>query len=54
MSVAACQTSGSACDGWRPIPLRPASAVYLTGNDRPAAEAIAGHNEFGKRKCGWQ
>lgn len=54
VSVGACNTGGSTCDGWRPIPLQPATAVYLVGHDRPAAEAIAGHNDFGGKKCGWK
>jgi hypothetical protein len=47
-------SGGSTCDGWRPILLKPASAVYLVTNDRPAGEAIASHNEFGRIKCGWK
>lgn len=53
--VSGCQTTaGNACDGWRPVPLAPASAVYLVKNDRPAAEAVVGHNAFGRKKCGWK
>ena len=54
LSVAGCQTAGSLCDGWRPIPVRPVTAAYLVANDRPAAEGIAGHNDFGEMKCGWK
>lgn len=51
--VGACVSGGSACDGWRPIPLKPSSAVYLVSTDRPAGVAIASHNAFGARKCHW-
>lgn len=55
LSVAACGTAGgSACDGWRRIPLAAGTAVYLAREDRPAGEAIASHNEHGHRLCGWK
>lgn len=52
-TAGACVTGGSACDGWRRIAVAPATAVYLVEHDRPAGEAIAGHNEHGRRLCGW-
>lgn len=53
-TVGACASSGSTCDGWRAIRIKPASAVYLVTNDRTAGEDIASHNEFGRVKCGWK
>lgn len=51
-SLAGCQTDAPSCAGWQKIPVKPATAVYLAGNDVPAGQGIASHNAFGKtRKC---
>ncbi|MET3648610.1 hypothetical protein [Phyllobacterium ifriqiyense] len=53
LSLAACSpTVSNSSAGWHKIPVKPATAVYLAGNDLAAGQGIAGHNAFGKsRKC---
>ncbi|WP_083331557.1 hypothetical protein [Brucella inopinata] len=36
------------------LSLKPATAVYLAGNDIPAGQGIAGHNAFGKAAGCWK
>jgi hypothetical protein len=53
LSLAACQTNAPpSCAGFQRITVKPATAVYLAGNDVLAGQGIASHNAFGKtRKC---
>lgn len=52
MLASGCATTGPAevCAGWKPIRLDAQSVEGLTDRD---AEAILGHNEFGKRIRCW-
>lgn len=54
LSLAACQSNAKNCAGWKPISLKPATAVYLSGNDTPAGQGIASHNAFGKAAGCWK
>lgn len=52
--LSGCQTNSTNCAGWKPIPLKPASAVYLAGNDEKAAGALVGHDRYGKAQGCWR
>lgn len=49
--LAGCQSAKAVNDGsgYRFVPLKPATRDYVIGNDREAAEAIAGNNRQCKR-----
>lgn len=48
--LGACQTSGNACDGWRPI--RPTQSEIARMSDDQVKQILQ-HNEHGRRRCGW-
>ena len=53
-SLAGCATSAQNCAGWNRIAVKPATAVYLAGNDVGAGQGIAGHNRFGAAQGCWK
>lgn len=56
LSVAACQTPApvSECDGW--AKLKPSSETrrFIVAKDRPFAEQVASHNQFGAKRGCWK
>jgi hypothetical protein len=54
-SLAACsQTVQPSCAGWEKITVKPATAVYLAGNDLVAGQGIASHNKHGRNAGCWK
>lgn len=54
--LAACQTSAPAseCDGWRKLSPSAETRAFIIERDRPFAQDVAAHNQFGiGRRC-WQ
>ena len=41
------------CAGWKDIPVKTGTAVYLSNKDTLAAKRIITHNEFGKELGCW-
>lgn len=51
--LAACQTpAANVCDGWERMTPSAATRGFIVAQDRPFAEQVAAHNQFGAtRKC---
>lgn len=47
-------TGGSVCDGWRPTRMKPATVMYLVGNDPGAAHDVLTNNEYGESRGCWK
>ena len=55
IGISACaQTSSNACDGWRNLTPSSGTRSYIVANDRPFAEQVASHREFGRARGCWQ
>jgi len=53
--LAGCATTAPpSCAGWERINLKPATAVYLVGNDVTAGQGIASHNKHGRNAGCWK
>ena len=53
LAAAACVSgcAGSGCDGFKPIRPKPADVDVMSDE---LTGAIVGHNEFGRKQCGWK
>jgi hypothetical protein len=44
----------SECDGWRKLTPAPATRAFIISQDRPFAQEVAGHNQFGAKRGCWK
>lgn len=54
--LAGCQTSApaSVCDGWRKLTPATQTRTLIIDQDRPFAEQVASHNQFGIKRGCWK
>lgn len=52
-AVACSPPEGDFCLSASPIPVKEGMVDYLVQNDETLARSILGHNEYGKKVCGW-
>ena len=53
--LAACSQTAPAseCDGWRKLSPAAPTRQFIIAQDRPFAEQVAGHNQFGTKRGCW-
>lgn len=55
LAGASCQTvPASECDGWRKLTPSAETRQVIIAQDRPFAEQVAAHNQFGKGRGCWK
>lgn len=54
--LAACSQTAPAseCDGWRKLTPAAHTRAFIIEQDRPFAEGVAAHNEFGAKQGCWK
>jgi len=56
LAVSGCKTTAPAseCDGWRKLTPASQTRAFVIAQDRPFAEQVAAHNQFGAKQGCWK